>query len=184
MGYNPKKSTQVPHIRTKPFPHFLQYEQWQSDPPVKPAVKLFIQNFSVWTFKEKPQYYANFLWYKGLTKNQALKNMITKIALRVYTNIFACSNFFGIEPSIYSGTKIQHFQSPTHLLVLLYPVWKIQVTHNNNRDATWQGQKPNIALWFILCWMGTKYKTTFNLWMSWTQLNMQSIKEYPCTQNA
>jgi hypothetical protein len=54
MGYNPKKSAQVPHIRTKPFPHFLQCEQWQSDPPVKPAVKLFIQNFSVWTFKQKP----------------------------------------------------------------------------------------------------------------------------------
>jgi hypothetical protein len=65
----------------------------------------------------------------------------------VHANIFACGNFFGIEPSIDSGTKIQHFQYPTHLVVLLYTMQKIQVTHNNNnRDATWQGEKPKIAL--------------------------------------
>jgi hypothetical protein len=62
----------------------------------------------------------------------------------VHANIFACSNFFGIEPSIDSGTKIQHFQSPTHLLVLLYTLRKIQVTDNNNRDATWQGKKTRL----------------------------------------
>jgi hypothetical protein len=49
-----------------------------------------------------------------------------------------------MKPSIAiaNGTKIQRFQFPTHFLVILYIVVKIQVTQNNNRNATWQGQKP------------------------------------------
>jgi hypothetical protein len=52
-----------------------------------------------------------------------------------------------MKPSIANGTKIQHFQFPTHLLVILYIVVKIQVTHNNNGDATWQGKKPIDSKW-------------------------------------
>jgi hypothetical protein len=52
-----------------------------------------------------------------------------------------------MKPSIANGTKIQHFQFPTHLLVILYIVVKIQVTHNNNEDATWQGKKPIDSRW-------------------------------------
>ncbi len=91
----------------------------------------------------------------------------------VHANIFACSNFLGIEPSIDSGTKIQHFQSPTHLLVLLFTVRKIQVTYNNNRDATWQGQKPKIALWFYTLLNGNKI-----------QNNIQSINVVEAVKHA
>jgi len=63
--------------------------------------------------------------------------------LGAYKYLLFSNNFYGKRHSIANGTKIPHFQFPTHLLMILYIVVKIQVTYNN-KDATWQEKNPLI----------------------------------------
>jgi hypothetical protein len=89
---------------------------------------------------------VDFLWYKGITIILAVKIKIPNLSLGAYKYFLLSSNFYGMKPSIANATKIKGFQFPTHLLVILYIVVKIPVTHNNI-NATWQGKNPIDSRW-------------------------------------
>jgi hypothetical protein len=72
-----------------------------------------LSNFSFKTFQcehsSRTSYFDIFLWYKGLTKKLALKNMITKIALECMQIFLLAAIFLALNPLLTVEPKFSTF---------------------------------------------------------------------------